>query len=115
MTMGLHHLPYEERLRSLGLLPLSRRHERGDVIEAFKIVKGIEQINEETFFTRKPDHRTRGHSLKLDKQHCRLDSRRNFFSQRVINAFNSCPPTAVTSENVIAFKKAITTYYDPRD
>ena len=42
----LKHLPYEERLRKLNLMPLVQRWLRGDLIETFKFMKGI------TVFTR---------------------------------------------------------------
>ena len=116
MVNGLHQLPYEERLRKVGLLPLTRRHERGDAIETFKIVKGIEQVEERRFFSsRRNDHGTRGHSMTLAKEQCRLDIRKNFFTQRAVNTFNACPPSAISCDTVLAFKKAIAKKYDPRD
>ena len=112
MISGLRDLPYEERLRRLHLTTLEKRRERGEVIEAFKILKGFERVEEEHFFTRSQDHhQTRGHSLKLNKTHCRLDARKWFFSQRVVNNFNAIPPRAASSENVLQFKKSIERIY----
>ena len=36
---SLKHLPYEERLRKLNLMPLVQRRLRGDLIETFKFMK----------------------------------------------------------------------------
>lgn len=40
MTRGMDHLSCEERLRDLGLLSLEERKLQGDVIVAFKYLKG---------------------------------------------------------------------------
>ena len=38
---------------------------RGDLIETYKIMKGMDRVEVERFFPLRKDNRTRGHSLKI--------------------------------------------------
>ena len=49
---GLARLSYEERLKETGLYTLKRRRLRGDMMEMFKIMKGIDKISADELFSR---------------------------------------------------------------
>jgi len=63
MLRGLQHLPFEDRLRELGLFSL----EQGTWVDS---------------------DRTRGNGFKLRQVKVRLDSRRRLFTQRVVTHWN---------------------------
>jgi hypothetical protein len=108
MVTGFSDLCYQERLRRMKLTTLEERRARGDRIEAFKIVKGMEDLVPEYFFDLRADPRTRGHSLKMRKPQARLDTRKFFFTHRVVDGFNAISPRAVQCNSVLEFKKAMT-------
>jgi hypothetical protein len=69
---------YENRLKKLHLTSMEIRS-RGNLIEVFKMLKGMDILDVHKFFqlTNAP---TRGHSLKLVKHGCNLDIRKFSFS-----------------------------------
>ena len=52
MVNCLKHLPYNERLKKLGIPSLEYRRLRADVIEIYKIVNQIDRIPIDKFFLR---------------------------------------------------------------
>ena len=101
----LKSLNYEERLRKLGLPTLAYRRARGDMIETYKILRGIydEDVCHDIFVLQE-DQRTRGHSKKIFKKMSRLNKSKNSFCNRVINNWNLLPPCAIASETVKEFE-----------
>ena len=91
MIRGLQHLPYEDRLRELGLFSLEKRRLRGDLIAAFQYVKGAYKQEGSQLFERGDNSGTRGKGLKLKEGRLRLDVRGKFFTLRVVRCWNSCP------------------------
>jgi ribonucleases P/MRP protein subunit RPP40 len=97
-------LKYSDRLAVTGLISLEDRRTRGDVIEVFKMVKGISRMDYTSFFKLDETSRTRGHKFKLLTDRSRLDIRKHYFSQRVVNDWNKLPTSVVEAESVDAFK-----------
>ena len=103
-------LGYEDRLKYTGLTTLSERRIRGDLIEVFKILKGLSKVDYSTWFKLSDNNRTRGHDYRLVKSRSRLDIRKHFFSQRVVNEWNSLPNEVVEAETVNTFKNRYDRY-----
>ena len=103
---------YEERLRSLDLFSLERRRIRGDLIETFKILKGMTELGQVELFERNRDERLRGHEYKLIKQRVNTATRANYFSQRVINQWNNLPATVVEAQTLSTFKLRLDAHWE---
>jgi len=96
--------------RSLACGPWNRRI-RADLIEVYKIIPGLSNVKFLTFFEYSDEHRTRGHSLKLQKHRSCLDLRQHFFSERVINVWNKLYGNTVTAPTLNCFKRHLETLH----
>jgi hypothetical protein len=103
---GIGKKPYEERLEILGMTTLVERRKRGDMIELHKIMTGRTQVRKELMFNLPTNSQcTRGKTNdNLFKQHTRLDIRKNFFTQRVINDWNKLPQELKKVDSTLTFK-----------
>jgi len=73
---------------------------------------GKEKLSSEQFFhLSSTGYQTRGHSLKIAKQRTRLDLRKHFFSQRVVNEWNSLPQHVIEASTVNMFKNRLDKYW----
>ena len=106
MIREFNQLSYEDRLKELGLTKLKDRRTRGDMILTYRLLKGEEGVDFRKFFTlAENEHDTRGHSKKLEKPMVRLDTRKYFFSIRVVDKWNELSEEEVTARNTHMFKK----------
>ena len=100
---------YEEKLSKIGLTTLQARRERGDCIEIFKMLRGLTNVDHTTWFNKLsrsegPQTRLLSDPWALEIQPARLDLRKNFFSIRGPNLWNTLPIEIKESSSVNQFK-----------
>ena len=106
-------MEYADRLATLELTTLAKRRERGDLIEQYKILHGLEELD---WFVsqqlparavdcgfRALEHRHDQRLRPQEKVACK--ERRQFFTNRVVGPWNSLPGEAVESLALGGFKE----------
>ena len=108
---------YKDKLLEAGMTTLEQRRERGDLIHMYRIMTGKDDVKSSTWFQlmaeREGGANTRaaaGHLNVVPANNCNLDVRRNFFSQRVVQSWNSLPDRIKMSLTVNQFKNSLDDY-----
>ena len=102
-------LSYEDRLERLKLTTLEDRRIRGDLIEQFKIINNFDKIAWHHPLRENSTHySTRSHAYGFEKQLVRnCTQRSNFFTNRVVNAWNSLPSEVIEQKTINGFKNKL--------
>ena len=109
----IRHLNYSDRLRRLNLPTLRYRRHRGDMIEVYKILHNIYDVEiTQGLLQLANNTRTRGHSLKLVTQPSRIEIRRNSFTVRVVKPWNSLPEEVIMAPTVKAFESRLDKFWN---
>ena len=101
---SLRHLEYTARLEQLNLPSLQHRRRRGDLIQVFKIVSGMDRIDASSLFPPPPKQGTKGHEEKIYVRRPRLEVRKHSFCYRVVNDWNSLQQNVIDAETLNQFK-----------
>ena len=109
MVPELTEMTYEERLRAMDIPTLEQRRERGDLIQVYKLVNGMDEVdNNELILKEEIDNRhTRSHSKKLRKGRCLRDVKKYSFPQRCIETWNGLNEEVVSAKSVHSFKEKL--------
>ena len=105
LVHGLKGLNAEERRKRLGLMTLEERRERGDLIEVFKILKGLTKIDPTEFW----EVREARNGARLVKELATNGRRKrqSFFSYRVIQKWNLLPTELKLAPSLAVFKNRL--------
>ena len=109
---GMSGKSYHQRLKKLRLPSLEYRRLRGDLIEAFKIIKGIyDPISTQNLFQINTNTRTRNNMFKLTKKRFNMNPFKYFFTNRLVNVWNSLPTSIVNTDSVNVFKNKLDMHF----
>ena len=102
---GCHGLSYEERLTLLELVPLSNRRQYLDLIQAYRLINKIDEMDHDVFSRDQGSRQTRSsNKFNVREENCRLNLRKNFFTCRVGHEWNKLPEDIQKSNNIEDFK-----------
>ena len=111
LTKESHHLPYEKRLERLGLTDLKTRRERGDFIQIYKIVHGLEKVNwcDGNNILRPEQNKTgRRHPFQLSRERTSgNEPRTHFLLNRMATPWNNLPKDIALAHSVNSFKSKL--------
>ena len=99
---------YEEKLGLVGLPTLENRRKRGDLIQTFKIIRNLDDVDYKIWFRFTSEVNMRDSrsvsEAKLEIPLCRLDIRKYFFSVRVAKLWNEIPNSIRQNVDTTHFK-----------
>ena len=99
----------EERLVEIGMESLEARREWLDMVQTYKIVKEVDNVDRTHWFTMRGEegsHGTRATQggLNIIGKRSKLEVRRNFYSQRVVDNWNGLSKETKLAKTVAEFK-----------
>ena len=104
---------YEDRLRELQLDTLEERRKRGDLLQTYRVLTSKDNVDPTTWFQlcqRKEGEvttRQTGGHLNVVPQQWKGEIRRNFWSVRVVEPWNSLPDSVKKAESLNCFKNSL--------
>ena len=108
MINDLGGVPYNEKLKILGLQSLEDRRIRGDLIDTFKYLNGFYDVDTNGLFSFVRDRHSKDTRSSandhLISEKTSLNIRKNFFNNFVTNAWNMLPSFVKSAPSVNSFK-----------
>ncbi len=83
------------------------KRKRSDMIQVYKILHVMDRTDENNSFTKSQYICTSGHSKKLFKYRCNSELRKQTFSHRIIDEWNSLTESIVSANSVNSFKSKL--------
>ena len=107
------------KIEKIKFTNIAYRRLRGDMIETYKIIKGIYDKESASFLKMWADIAQRdigrGHDMRLYLQRSIKPVRKNSFGVRIVNIWNNLPENVVNSPNVNIFKNRLDKHWENQD
>ena len=104
LVKNLRDMAYPARLRALDLPTLVYRRKRADMLQMYRIITGVDNLDSNNFVKMDPGVRTRGHRFKILKVTAETREKRSTLGYRAVNDWNALSNHVVEAENLIQFK-----------
>ena len=108
----------KERLKIFGLQSLYDRRRRGDLIQLYKINRGLDTVKwhhpqtiAPSIQTQGPASAIRGHNQRLTKETVKFEPRHKFFTNRVANDWNKLDHETILAPTLNVFKARIDKHF----
>lgn len=111
LLTSIKNLSYGDRLKALNLPSLQYRRRRGDMIETWKLLHHKYDVNFK-WLKINTSSIVRGSSYKLKKEGKSCPQKRQAFSYRIINDWNSLPEDVVTAKSIHIFKNLLDKFWE---
>ena len=104
---------YEEKLAEAGMTTLEARRLRGDLLQAYRVLNQVDDVDPSKWFKMSQDRngamstRHTGGHLNVERKEANGDIRRNFWSIRVVDPWNSLPEEVKKAKSLDDFKNGI--------
>jgi len=96
-----------DRLKYFNIPTLVYRRFRRDMIMVFKLLTDIYDSNIACQLVKPNNFVTRGHHLRLYKQHVQYDLCKYLFTNRIVSNWNGLPDNVITSNSVGIFENRL--------
>ena len=111
MVTELRGMSYEMRLKKLGLTSLETRRKRGDLIQIYKIIKGLEEVDWGMNIGR--NRPGLAHRYQIQSESCgKCTLRGDFLPNRTATTWNLLPSVVVNAETVNSFKARLDSHIE---
>ena len=104
LVHSLRSKTYEERCAALGLEKLEKRRIRGDMIQQFKISRGLDEVNWHCHPATRPAWGP--FARRLQREVVQNTQRFEFFTNRIVGNWNAIPSGVKLARTVNQFKNS---------